>query len=175
MLSLILVTYNLTPEFFDRIISNDSIRTLRDHSGLSKLSSSSKMPPARRKAAHTSRNAQPTLSFNSKPTRVTKPSVADSSVKKLQKIEPGLVEVITEDAPTSEVALRQQIKAEAAKPKDEITLEAEKVTNAQIKKYWKQEEDVRKAPRGMAVRSFQSLIYLLTGYGYSASARPEHS
>ena len=109
------------------------------------------MPPASRKSAQHLRNAQPTLSFNSKPTKVTKPALPEPSIKKPSKAEPALVEAITEDAPTSEVALKQQIKIESNKPKDEATLRAQKVTDAQIKKYWKKEEDARKAPRGMAV------------------------
>lgn len=107
------------------------------------------MPPARRKSGHSSRNAQPTLSFNSKPSRVTKSTASDPSTKKsTKKTETALVEAITNDAPVSEVALRQQVKAESANPKDEAALQADKVTDAQIKKYWKREEDVRKAPRG---------------------------
>ena len=105
------------------------------------------MPPSRRKSAQTSSHAQPTLSFHSKPTKVTKPT-GSASTKKSSKVEPALFEAITEDLPTSEVALRQQIKTESAKPKDEADLRAEKVTDAQIKKYWRKEEEVRKAPRG---------------------------
>jgi hypothetical protein len=112
------------------------------------------MPAARRKSAQKPHNAQPTLSFNSKPTRVTKPTTPDTSTKKSSKIEPALVEAITEHAPTSEVALREQVKTEAAKPKDEAALRAEKVTDAQIKKYWKKEEDVRRAPRGVVPASY---------------------
>jgi DNA polymerase delta subunit 4 len=109
------------------------------------------MPPASRKSAQHSRNAQPTLSFNSKPTKVTKPAILDASIKKTSKTEPALVEAITNNAPTSEVALKQQIKTESNKPKDEATLKAERITDIQIKKYWKKEEDGRKAPRGMLV------------------------
>lgn len=108
------------------------------------------MPPGRRKIAQSSRNAQPTLSFHSKPTRVTKPTAADTSTKKPTKVQPPLVEAITDDAPVSEVAFRQQVKTEFAKPKDKSAVRAEKVTDAQIKKYWAKEEAVRKAPRGTA-------------------------
>lgn len=109
------------------------------------------MPPTRRKSAQISGHAQPTLSFHSKPTKVIKSTGSAPSTKKSSKAGPALIEAITEDAPTSEVALRQQIKTEAAKPKDEADLRAEKVTDAQIKKYWRKEEEVRKAPRGIAV------------------------
>jgi hypothetical protein len=108
------------------------------------------MPLARRKNAHSSGNAQPTLSFHSKPTKVTKPTASPPGIKKKPKVEPALLETIIQDAPTSEIALRQQIKTEAAKPKDEATLQAEKVSEAMIKQYWKKEEDVRRAPRGKA-------------------------
>lgn len=107
-----------------------------------------RMPPARRKSAQASGKPQPTLSFNAKTTKVTKPAAADPSIKKSTKAQPGLAEAITEDAPTSEVAIRQQVKVELAKPKDEATLRAEKVTDAQVKEYWKKEENLRKAPRG---------------------------
>lgn len=105
------------------------------------------MPPGRRKIAQSSRNAQPTLSFHSKPTRVTKPTASDTSTKKSTKVQPPLVEAITDDAPVSEVAFRQQVKTEFAKPKDKSAIRAEKITDAQIKKYWAKEEAVRKAPR----------------------------
>ena len=113
------------------------------------------MPQARRKSA-TPKNAQPTLSFNSKPTKVTKPAVPDASIKKASKAEPALVKAITDDTPTSETALQQQVKVESIKAKDEATVKAEKITDAQIKKYWKREEDVRKAPRGIIVTFSQS-------------------
>ncbi|KAF7505581.1 hypothetical protein GJ744_000661 [Endocarpon pusillum] len=105
------------------------------------------MPPTRRKSAQSSGHAQHTLSFHSKPTKVIKSTGSALSTKKSSKVGSALIEAITEDAPTSEVALRQQIKKEAAKPKDEADLRAEKVTDAQIKKYWRKEEEVRKAPR----------------------------
>ena len=107
------------------------------------------MPPGRRKAAQQTRHAQPTLSFHSKPTKVTKPITTDPSTKKSLKTESSFVQAITDDSPISEVALKQQIKAEVAKPKDEAELQAQKVTDLQIQKYWKKEEDARKAPRGL--------------------------
>jgi DNA polymerase delta subunit 4 len=51
---------------------------------------------------------------------------------------------------TSEAAVVQQAKVELAKPEKEKTkeeLEAEKVTNAQVKKYWEAREAERRAPR----------------------------
>jgi DNA polymerase delta subunit 4 len=120
------------------------------------------MPPSRRKSGNTaasSRNAaaQSTLSFNSKSARVTKPSAGDASTEKAaSKIsKPALTEafehVQSEDAEpeseTTEVPIRQQ----AAKPvviKDEAEEKAEKISDSQLKRYWKAEEDKRKAPRG---------------------------
>lgn len=113
------------------------------------------MPQARRKSAQP-RNAQPTLSFNSKPTKVTKPAIPDASIKKASKAEPALVKAIIEDASTSEAVLQQEVKVESIKAKDETTMKAERIPDAQIKKYWKKEEDVRKAPRGMMVTSSPS-------------------
>jgi DNA polymerase delta subunit 4 len=111
------------------------------------------MPPAaRRKSARNSANAQHTLSFHSKPTKVTKPTTTVPLSKNSAKLEPALVDAITEDAPTSEIALRPQIKIQLAKAKDAIELRAEKITDAQIKKYWRKEEEVRQTPRGMAHR-----------------------
>jgi DNA polymerase delta subunit 4 len=53
------------------------------------------------------------------------------------------------EAPTTaEIAIEEQAKAEVAKPKTEAEERAEKVTDAQIKRYWKSKEDERKAPRG---------------------------
>ena len=129
------------------------------------------MPPGRRKGTQQTRHAQPTLSFHSKPTKVTKPITTDPLTKKSSKAEPALVEAITDNSPISEVALKQQIKAEAAKPKDEAALQAQKVTDLQIKKYWEKEEDVRKAPRGLTVNAMLIGEYMLTAYNYSPSTR----
>lgn len=120
------------------------------------------MPTGRRKSG-TPRTAptavaQSTLSFNSKTARVTKPSLNDAATKKAtSKIpEVALVEAI-DDAPEPEqvdlepevveVPVRQPAKPVVAK--DEADLKAEKVSDAQLKRYWKAEEDTRKAPRGM--------------------------
>jgi len=111
------------------------------------------MPPAtRRKSARSSANTQHTLSFNSKPTKVTKPTTTVPLNKNPSKVEPALVDAITEDASTSEIALTPQMKIQSAKPKDPTELRAEKITDAQINKYWRKEEEVRQTPRGMAPR-----------------------
>jgi DNA polymerase delta subunit 4 len=122
------------------------------------------MPPGRRKSGNPStstRNAvaQSTLSFNSKSTRVTKPSAADASTKKATSklSEVALAEAVdhvqSEDLePEPEVVnvpTRQQAKLVIAK--DEAEQKAEKVSDSQLKRYWKAEEDKRKAPRGMTL------------------------
>lgn len=112
------------------------------------------MPPARRKSSGPSaRGAQSTLSFGNR-AKVTKPSIAP--VSKLSKAEPGVIESVTKaistpepEAPTTaDIAIEEQALAEVAKPKTEAEERAEKVTDAQIKRYWKIREDERKAPRG---------------------------
>ena len=113
------------------------------------------MPPSRRKSGNTA--AQSTLSFNSKSARVTKPSAGDTSTEKAaSKIsEPTLTEafehVQSEDAEPESEAIDVPIRQQAAKPvviKDEAEEKAEKVSDSQLKRYWKAEEDKRKAPRG---------------------------
>jgi len=113
-----------------------------------------RMPPARRKSSGPSvRGAQSTLSFGNR-AKVTKPSIAPTSKK--SKPDPSLTEIIAQtidppepEAPTTaEIAIEEQAKAEVAKPKTEAEERAEKVTDAQIKRYWKSKEDERKAPRG---------------------------
>jgi DNA polymerase delta subunit 4 len=118
------------------------------------------MPSARRKSALSSANAQHTLSFHSKPTKVTKPTTTVPLSKKASNIESALLDAVTEDAPTSEIVLRQQMKIQPAKQKDPTDLRAEKITDAQIKKYWKKEEDIRQTPRGMAHRRLPAPMML---------------
>ena len=127
------------------------------------------MPPGRRKSAGTSRStptiaAQSILSFNSKSARVTKPSVNDASNKKTasKTSEAALTEAVNESQAETvelepaviEVPIRHQ--AKAAVVKDEVEKKAEKVSDSQLKKYWKAEEDMRLAPRGkFDTRTFQ--------------------
>jgi DNA polymerase delta subunit 4 len=113
------------------------------------------MPPSRRKSGNTA--AQSTLSFNSKSARVTKPSAGDASTENAaSKIsEHALTEafehVQSEDAEPESEAIEVPIRQQAAKPvvvKDEAEEKAEKISDSQLKRYWKAEEDKRKAPRG---------------------------
>lgn len=112
------------------------------------------MPPARRKhSGPSARGAQSTLSFGNRG-RVTKPSIAHEA--KPSKTTSALTENVAKavetpepEAPTTaEIAIEEQALAEISQPKTEAEERAEKVTDAQIKRYWKSREDERKAPRG---------------------------
>ena len=113
------------------------------------------MPPARRKTSGpAARGAQSTLSFGHR-AKVTKPSLTPASKK--SKHDPSLVENVAKaiessepEAPTTaEIAIEQQAAVEIAKPKTEAEERAERLSDAQIKRYWKGREDERKAARGL--------------------------
>lgn len=129
------------------------------------------MPPTRRKASNptSTARAQQTLSFNSRSAKVTKSSIPASSknldkpttvqlLKKAEETEdaapsPALSEEVDaqiEDEPTTaELAIAQQAKKEVQVIKRSAEEErAVKVSEAQIKRYWKGKEEERKAPRG---------------------------
>ncbi len=136
------------------------------------------MPPNRRSSSKTTgpaaRGSQSTLSFGSR-SKVTKPLPASQTKKqktdasttslpikesKAPSPSPALspapdaeADAKSESLTTAEVALAEQVEQEVQKPKSKAEEEAEKVSEAQIKRYWKGKEDERKAPRG---------IYLLT-------------
>lgn len=119
------------------------------------------MPPKRRSSGPQSKQA--TLAFHGASNRVTKPKTSPAGKAKAtnkSKQDPILSESITDtnlsaqadpdliELTTSELALAQQSQNEAAKeqltPEEE---EASRTTEAQIKKYWREKEYVRKAPR----------------------------
>jgi hypothetical protein len=119
------------------------------------------MPRGRRKSGNPSvstRNAaaQPTLSFNSKSARVTKPSAGDGSAKtissKTAKIVPAEAvghvrsEHLDPKPQVAEVSIRQHAKPVAVKDKAEE--KAGRISDSQLKRYWQAEEDQMKAPRG---------------------------
>ena len=111
------------------------------------------MPPARRKSSGPSaRGAQSTLSFGNR-AKVTKPSLAPVSKKSipdsLAVSVANAIETPGPEAPTTaEIAIEEQALTEVAKPKTEAEERANRVTDAQIKRYWKNRSDERKAPRG---------------------------
>ncbi|KAA6406703.1 MAG: hypothetical protein FRX48_09426 [Lasallia pustulata] len=123
------------------------------------------MPATRRKPSNPTPRAQQTLSFNTRSAKVTKPSLPASS-KKLGKTQPltKVIETqddvtspslsedvdaqIEEEPTTAESAIEQQAKKEIEVLKRSAEEErAAKVSEAQIKRYWKGKEDERKAPR----------------------------
>ncbi|KAL9116572.1 MAG: hypothetical protein Q9187_006901, partial [Circinaria calcarea] len=126
-----------------------------------------KMPPTRRKSSNptSARAAQPTLTFHSRSNKVTKPHLAPApDESKFLNVKPEevlkAVELSTpspapEDvdtgaehgSTTAELAIKEQVKIEHAAPKSAADERAEKITDAQIKRYWKAKEDERKAPR----------------------------
>jgi hypothetical protein len=126
------------------------------------------MPTTRRKAAaptaaSSQLSQQSTLSFNNKPTRVTKSNVVDTSKKsKLSESAEKQVVAITTPEPeqiveTEDLVIRAS-PSKTSTPKRKSKLKSDRfedarekageVSDAQIEKYWKAEEDSRLAPRG---------------------------
>ncbi|PWY91739.1 DNA polymerase delta subunit 4 [Aspergillus sclerotioniger CBS 115572] len=127
------------------------------------------MPPTRRRGGNTAATAsnQATLSFGSK-SRVTKPSVVpsirsqkakdletlDASLSKESSVEdisePEQVPVTPTESPqphVAELAVRSQARAEIQQPLSSEDEKAGKVTELQLRQYWKREEARRKGPR----------------------------
>jgi DNA polymerase delta subunit 4 len=113
--------------------------------------------PATRKARTSggpaTKGSQSTLSFGGR-NRVTKNTLAPSKLSKDVtdnvkaeniKVEPTKVEL---GHVTSEAAIKAQAKIELSKPKTEEEILAGKVTDAQIKRYWRAREAERITPRG---------------------------
>jgi len=107
------------------------------------------MPPTRRSRSSlgpAEKGAQSKLSFSN--SKVHKPTSAkDAKESPLSK---SAVKALDLGHVTSGPAVEEQAKAELEKPEVERTVEelkAEKVTDAQIKKYWKEREAERRAPR----------------------------
>ncbi|MCJ1291861.1 hypothetical protein MMC34_003408 [Xylographa carneopallida] len=123
------------------------------------------MPATRRKSGNTTsaaRSQQP-LSFHARSNKITKPSIPAAS-KTLEKAttkkladaaeiaspSPAAedVDVQIQEQPTNaELAIRSQAEAEKRERTD-VEARAAKVTDAQVKRYWKKKEEERKAPRG---------------------------
>ncbi|KIW01913.1 uncharacterized protein PV09_06754 [Verruconis gallopava] len=101
--------------------------------------------------------SQSTLAFHGKSNKITKPGSGIASGK-LKQDSPALgpadaIEIPTEAEPdvkkstTTEVSIAKQAKTEAEAPLTPEEVEASKVKEAQIKKYWQEKESLRKAPR----------------------------
>jgi DNA polymerase delta subunit 4 len=113
------------------------------------------MPATRRNPTKSSgpaaRGAQSRLTFGSH-SKITKPTLPTQAKKK----DPALIETLTrtpspECAPTAKVeeAVQVQAKEEVVKlHKTKEEEDAARVSDAQVKIYWKAVEDERKAPRG---------------------------
>src|SRR4051794_19962052 len=125
------------------------------------------MPPKRRSSGPAARGSQKTLSFsNSKVTKSTTPLGKDHKPsplsKSITKIDPATLkrspsvdrkiktDVADEEAlghVSSAAAVAQQARVELAKEKTADELRAEKVTDAQIRKYWREREGERRTKR----------------------------
>jgi DNA polymerase delta subunit 4 len=97
-------------------------------------------------AAPATRAAPPqkTLSFGNK---VTKPSAPSSTKDKAHTINPKVIDV---GHVSSEAAVAEQARVEVERSKQERTAEEErasKITDAQIRRYWREREAERKTPR----------------------------
>ncbi|GIK05662.1 hypothetical protein Aspvir_009775 [Aspergillus viridinutans] len=123
------------------------------------------MPTTRRRGGNTaaSRSGQSTLSFGGK-SRVTKPSATSTRSQKTKDLEPISAAVTsTEEVPdpdqvpvapsepsqphVAELAVRQQAREEIQQPLCEEDQKAIKITEQELRRYWKKEEQTRKAPR----------------------------
>ncbi|KAI9930520.1 hypothetical protein ASPWEDRAFT_39410 [Aspergillus wentii DTO 134E9] len=123
------------------------------------------MPPRRGNTAAPRSNQQSTLSFGSK-SRVTKSSTTTPS-QKAKDLEPVANVVVPEQPPSevtqpqqapvspaeptklhvAELAVRQQAKAEIQEPWSEEDKKAVGITENELQRYWRSEEQRRKAPR----------------------------
>lgn len=113
--------------------------------------------PATRKARTSggpaTKGGQSTLSFGGR-NRITKNTIASSKLSKditdTVKTEKINVEPVKAELGhvTSEAAIEAQAKIELSKPKTEEETVAGKVTDAQIKRYWRAREAERITPRG---------------------------
>ncbi|KAI9769858.1 MAG: hypothetical protein M1835_006653 [Candelina submexicana] len=112
------------------------------------------MPASRRSSTKASgpaaRGSQSTISFGAR-SKVTKPSIPTHSKKQdaslLKEVKAVSSAPEPESLTTAEVALADQVQQEVQRPKTKAEEDGERVTDAQIKRYWKAKEDERKAPR----------------------------
>ena len=118
-------------------------------------------PRGRGSARATSRSTQPTLAFDSHSNKITKPSTSVSSrpdkldrkdaAKALESLTPDPPINVIDEAPKEiELSIRPVEKATVlAIAPDADDEKAGKISEAQIKRYWKAKEEERIAPRGM--------------------------
>lgn len=133
------------------------------------------MPPTKRQRTSTgpaAKGSQKTLTFNNSKISRSQPSSKDEKPVLLHPkatVELGHV--------TSEPAVLQQAKVEIASLKTEEEERADRVTDAQIKKYWRECEKERRAPRvhqeGLGVEEkILRLFDMSSHYGVSLSLFP---
>lgn len=153
------------------------------------------MPP-RRKASATATGAQKTLAFGPNSNKVTKPSVPPQP-KKLSPtnssaLEKVAIQEVSTPEPDSENVKTREAEAQIASPRalairkqappaqtqgSEVEQKAEKISDTQIRKYWKAKEDERIAPRvhqqGLSVNEkILRHFDLSSQYGVSLSFTP---
>lgn len=127
------------------------------------------MPPTRRKPSGSNARAQQTLAFGPHSNKVTKPSVPAAGKKKpsltptdSERLQKAVADISTPspgpedeypprpeeqlESPRS-LAIRGQGAAKTEDVKSELEEKGSKVSDAQVKKYWKGKEDERIAPR----------------------------
>jgi DNA polymerase delta subunit 4 len=115
------------------------------------------MPPTRRSRVSSgpaAKGSQKTISFagNSKVTKSTTSTSSKSKDKDNTLASPKPADISSDIEPTpghvpSEAAVLSQAKVELEKEKTEDEKKAEKVTGAQIRKYWRERENERTAAR----------------------------
>lgn len=127
------------------------------------------MPPTRRKPSGSTARAQQTLAFGPNSNKVTKPSLPAAGKKKSSltptdsaRLQKAVADIATpspdpedENPPLPEeqlespraLAIRGQGAAKVEDVKSEAEEKGSKVSDAQVKRYWKSKEDERTAPR----------------------------
>lgn len=130
------------------------------------------MPPTRRKTSSSSPRAQQTLAFGTNSNKITKPSPLSQSSKKLSKPDSQYIEKAVAQIPTPSTASKDEeegeedeeeeeeakvepvaesprlaIRSQQPATKSDVEEKAAKISNAQVKGYWKAKEDERIAPR----------------------------
>ncbi|KAL3709081.1 hypothetical protein TMatcc_002870 [Talaromyces marneffei ATCC 18224] len=110
------------------------------------------MPP-RRSTGRTAPSQQSKLSFGTQ-SRVTKPSTTATG-KQIKNIDPIVKELATKitssasasPAPEADTAFPEQVPEELSQPQTDEDKRALEISDAQIRRYWNEEEHSRKAPR----------------------------
>jgi DNA polymerase delta subunit 4 len=129
------------------------------------------MPATRRANAKAggpaNRGGQKTLSFGSR-SKVTKPAASTQSksppndVAFLEDTSDVKSTTSSTDKPTTaavESAIKDQVETETVRPRTEEEVQASRLKDSQIRKYWKAVEAERKAPRGIEIILLPLVVY----------------